>query len=90
MGWQIKFRPSALKEVSRLSRSLQSRILNNLEAICSSPRNKGKQIKFSEKDPALWRYRVGDYRIICLLRDSDQTVLVLRVGHRKEVYRGKP
>lgn len=36
----------------------------------------------------LWRYRVGPYRIICEIRDSELIVLVLRVGHRREVYRG--
>ena len=49
------------------------------------PRYQGKALRGKKAD--LWRYRVGDYRIICPLQDDIVTVLVLAMGHRKEIYR---
>lgn len=52
---------------------------------CHNPRQQGKALRGDKAE--LWRYRVGDYRIICQIEDEVVTVLVLGVGHRKEVYR---
>jgi mRNA interferase RelE/StbE len=51
----------------------------------SDPRSIGKPLRGEKGE--LWRYRVGDYRIICRIEDRYLVVLVLRVGHRKDVYR---
>ena len=48
------------------------------------PRQLGKPLKGQHSE--LWRYRVGDYRVVCDLRDEVLVVLVVRIGHRKEVY----
>lgn len=53
-------------------------------AASENPRAKGKALTGSLA--GLWRYRVGDYRIICRLDDAELTVLVLRIGHRSNVY----
>jgi mRNA interferase RelE/StbE len=50
-----------------------------------NPRQLGKPLQGDKG--GLWRYRVGDYRLICEIQDERITVLVLRVGHRKDVYR---
>ena len=59
----------------------------HLEEACGNPRTKGRTLKVGKRDRPLWRYRVGDYRVICHHRDEDNTVLVLRIAHRREVYR---
>jgi len=54
------------------------------ERAIENPRNFGKQL--SGDKAGLWRYRIEDFRVICRLQDEKLTVLVLAVGHRKEIY----
>ncbi len=88
MAWTIKFDPSAEKELDKLDPQIARRVLKFLFqrlAILEDPRSIGEALhgpRFGE----LWKYRVGDYRLICSLQDEVLTVLVLRIGHRREVY----
>lgn len=87
MTWLIKFDPRAAKELKKIDRVAQKRIITYLKkqvAVQNNPRNLGKNLTGNKQ--GLWRYRVGDYRIICQLLDQDLTVLVIKVGHRKSVY----
>jgi mRNA interferase RelE/StbE len=56
-------------------------------AVASSPRQFGKPLVGSRYGE-LWRYRVGDYRLICQIKDGVLIVLVLEIGHRSSIYRG--
>lgn len=88
MAWQIEIRETAQKEIKKLDKQVQAIILRFLRervAAADDPRQNGKALKGDLGE--LWRYRVGDYRIICDIQDDIVTVLVLRVRHRKEVYR---
>ncbi|HHE32215.1 MAG TPA: type II toxin-antitoxin system RelE/ParE family toxin [Chlorobaculum parvum] len=86
MGWTIEFASSAEKELAKLDKSATKRILKFLkERVATDPRSSGKALRGDHA--GLWRYRVGDYRVICKIRDETVSVLVVRVGHRKEVYR---
>lgn len=88
MDWKIEFSDSALKALRRLDRSTARRILRFLrERIASSddPRRLGKALKGEHR--TYCRYRVGPYRLICLIEDRALRVLVVRVGHRRDVYR---
>lgn len=87
MGWQIEIKKSAAKQIQKLDAVVQKRIVSFLGQLATSvnPRLSGKALKGEKGE--LWRYRVGDYRLICQLQDSQMIVLVLVVGHRKEVYR---
>jgi len=68
-----------------LDNRIQKRILSYLrEQVMENPRNFGKQL--SGDKAGLWRYRIEDFRVICRLQDEKLTVLVLAVGHRKEIY----
>ena len=51
---------------------------------CTDPRQKGKPLKSNKSGQ--WRYRIGDYRLICEINDNEITILVLELGHRKEIY----
>lgn len=88
MGWAVRFDPRAQRELEKLDRAAQARILKFLRERVksgSNPRESGKPL--AGEMAGLWRYRVGDYRLVCHLRDQDLVVLVVRVGHRREVYR---
>ena len=87
--WQIKFSESAKKHLSKLDKPVANKIIKWLnERVLSgvNPRLWGKQLKGDELGD-MWRYRVGDYRILCLIKDNIVTIEVVSVGHRKEVYK---
>lgn len=75
------------KEFKKLDRYTQrmikSWIIKNLDG-CSDPRLHGKGLTTNKSGQ--WRYRIGDYRLICEIRDSELIILALSVGHRREVY----
>lgn len=88
-AWAIEFSPGARKAIKQLDRQAAARIVTFLEqrvATARQPRELGKPLAGSRLGN-LWRYRVGDYRVIADLRDDTLTVLVVRIGHRREVYR---
>lgn len=89
MAWTIEFAPEAARELNKLDRQVSRRILKFLRdrvAKVEDPRSIGSALKGSKRGD-LWKYRVGDYRIICRIEDDRMLILVLRVGHRREVYR---
>lgn len=86
--WKIEITRGAEKQIKKLDRTAQAAILRFLRERLQSaenPRRWGKPLH-GEKG-GLWRHRIGDYRLICDIQDEKITVLVLRVGHRKDVYR---
>jgi mRNA interferase RelE/StbE len=88
MAWTIKIDSGALKTLKSLDKQARQRIERFLDGLANeeNPRSKGLALQ-GEKFAGLWRYRVGDYRLICQIRDGDVVVLVLQIGYRKEVYR---
>jgi len=90
LAWTISYTETALKQLRKLDRPIARRLVDFMDervAAQADPRGSGSALT----GPLLgsyWRYRVGDYRIICDIQDGTLTVLVLEVGHRKEVYRG--
>lgn len=89
MAWQIEFAPAAAKELNKLDGQVARRILTFLHervAALDDPRGVGEALKGSELGE-FWKYRVGDWRIVCHLEDQRVLVTVLRIGHRREVYR---
>tara|TARA_R100001143_G_scaffold63590_1_gene72972 strand:- start:43027 stop:43293 length:267 start_codon:yes stop_codon:yes gene_type:complete len=87
MIWKVEFDHRAQKELRKLDRDTQRRLLtwmsDNLSG-SKDPREKGSPLK--GKFRGLWRYRVGDYRIICQIKDEEVLILILRIAHRKDVY----
>jgi len=85
--WAYRFDERALKELRKLDRQAQKSILAYLDervAVDSDPRRFGKSLQANLA--GLWRYRVGNYRILCQINDGLLLVLVISVGHRKNVY----
>jgi mRNA interferase RelE/StbE len=86
--WIIEISRTAEKQIRKLDRKAQEAILRFLrERVqpAEDPRQWGKPLRGEKR--GLWRYRVGDYRLICDIQDEKITILVLVVGHRKDVYR---
>jgi mRNA interferase RelE/StbE len=89
LGYRIEFDPRAEKELEKLDREAARRILRFLRervAVLDDPRSIGEALRGPELG-RFWKYRVGDYRLICHIQDQRITVLVLRVGHRRDIYR---
>ena len=87
MTWQVEWDDRARRELRRLDGSTQRQILRYLQeriVTDASPRRFGRALTGSRI--GLWRYRVGDYRLICKIENDRLVVLVLAVGHRREVY----
>lgn len=88
-AWKIEFSTDIAKQLRKIDATNAERIVTFLErrvAAADDPRSLGIAMKGKEFH-GLWRYRVGDYRIICELQDNRLVVLVIEIGHRREVYR---
>ena len=88
MKYQVVFTEKAKKQLKKLDKHISSLILGWLEKNtqnCENPRIHGKGLV--ENKSGQWRYRVGDYRIICEIQDNEVIILVLEIGHRKEIYK---
>ncbi|RCW83641.1 type II toxin-antitoxin system RelE family toxin [Phyllobacterium bourgognense] len=88
MAWSIEYDRLARKSIEKLDLQTRIRIykyLNDRIANLADPRQTGKALQGSELGN-LWRYRVGDYRVLCDLQDHRLVVLVVEIGHRREIY----
>lgn len=88
MKYRVIFSERAKKQLKKLDKHISSLIIGWLEKNIEgseNPRIHGKAL--IENRIGEWRYRIGDYRIICEIKDAEVIVLVLEVGHRKEIYK---
>lgn len=87
MAWKIEFLENVEKTLKNLPKTVQKRIITVLTDISTleDPRERGKGLTGNLK--GLWRYRVGDYRIICRIKNNVLTVYVIDIGHRSEIYK---
>ena len=89
MAWKIEFENAAKKDLKKLDRQAQKNILQYLRnriVTDEDPRRFGNPL--SKNLSGLWKYRIGDYRLICEIQKEKMVVLVLRVGHRSKIYGG--
>jgi len=86
-AWKIEFKPTAFKELNKLDRKIQTQVFRFLDKLIenhNSPRSIGAALQGKHK--GLWRYRTGNYRIICEIQDHKLIILILDIGHRREIY----
>lgn len=87
MTYKVELTEKAIKELKKLDRHTATLILGwirkNLEG-CSDPRAHGKALTANHSGE--WRYRVGDYRLLAQIDDGKITILILTVGHRRDIY----
>ena len=89
MAWRIELTATAVKQLGKLDKGEAKRITSFLRqrlATQDDPRSTGKALTGPQLG-AYWRYRVGDYRILCDIQDGVLCILVIEIGHRREVYR---
>ena len=85
MPYEIEIAPAALKQLAKLPPDMRRRIGQAIDDLAESPRPHGA-IKLGGAEIA-WRIRVGDYRVIYETHDEVLLILVIRIGHRREIYR---
>ncbi len=83
---RIQYTETARKQLEKLDKTIQKRILDYMDEVgrLENPRSRGKALV--ENMRGLWRYRVGDYRVICEIQESRIIISVLKIGHRKNIY----
>ena len=89
MAWSVELSETAERELDKLDAQPRKRILKFLHervAKLEDPRSIGEALHGSPLGE-FWKYRVGDYRLICKIEDERLLILVLRLGHRREIYR---
>ncbi len=89
MVWKIEFQATAIKQLKKMGHVESKRIRHFLHTRVK-PLENARQLGEALQGPHfehLWRYKVGDYRIICDIRDQTLVVLVVEIGHRSQIYR---
>lgn len=87
MKYKVVFTELAKKQLKKLDKYVASLIIGWIEKNlqnCEDPRRYGKNLIANKSGQ--WRYRIGDYRLICEIIDDEITIMVLEVGHRKNIY----
>jgi mRNA interferase RelE/StbE len=87
LAWRVEVSDYAEKQLRKLDKPIQKRLLDWLEDRiegCKNPRHFGEPLR--GEMAGLWRYRIGDYRVVCEIQDQQLVVLALTVGHRREIY----
>ena len=84
--WSVETTDQFDRDYKKLDRAVQRRVMAYLEEVgtLDDPRQRGKAL--TANHAGVWRYRVGDYRVLAQIIDRTLTVLALRVGHRRDVY----
>lgn len=85
MAFEARFKKSVLKDVASLAKADQERLLNAIEGELATDPYKGKALTGEFK--GLYRWRVGHFRIVYQIEKASSSLLILRIGHRKDVYR---
>jgi mRNA interferase RelE/StbE len=89
LTWVIKYTETSQRQLKKLDKSTALRVLDFMDervARLEDPRSQGKNL-VGQKLGSYWRYRIGDVRVICDIKDEVVTILVVKIGHRREVYR---
>jgi len=85
--YRVEILAAARRQLEKLARSPQGRVRQAVRTLATDPRPPGAKLLSDER--TIWRIRVGDYRVLYEIRDEQLVVLVIRLGHRREVYRGR-
>ncbi len=85
--WRLEFSKRADKQLSKMDpgvrRVIVAWLLKNIDG-CTDPRAHGKSLTANRSGK--WRYRVGNYRVLCEIRDKELVVLAIEIGHRRDIY----
>jgi len=88
MGWKVEFTDVALKALKKLDKKTAAMIVSYIEKNLTgqvNPRATGRPLVFNQKGK--WRYRIGNFRLLCKIEDYRITIVVVQVGDRKDIYK---
>ena len=86
-GWKVNFTAGAYEMLSSLDKPIRDRIRKYAKKLEELPNPRLRGESLTGNYSGFWKYRVGDYRLICRIQDEELLVLVVKIGHRREVYR---
>jgi mRNA interferase RelE/StbE len=86
-AYRVEFKKSARKEFDRLPRRIQEKVVEALRFLSESPFSDLLNIKKIKGEESLYRIRIGDYRLVYEVQAVVLLVIVIKIGHRREVYR---
>ncbi len=86
MAYEVEYTATALRQLRKLDNQFARRIIEYIDEVAQldDPRSRGKALAGDRA--GIWRYRVGEYRLLCELRDTEMVIVALTVGHRSRVY----
>lgn len=87
MNWKLAYAEKALRQLRKMDAGQRAIILSWMDRRvdgCENPRAFGNGLTANRS--GMWRYRIGDYRMLCEIRDDELTVLAIEIGHRSKVY----
>ena len=87
MKYTVLFTETAKKQLKKMDKSVSSLIIGWIEknlVSCENPRQHGKGLTANRTGQ--WRYRIGDYRVLSKIDDKNIIILIIEIGHRKEIY----
>jgi mRNA interferase RelE/StbE len=87
VAYKIEFRPAALQDLKALPREILQRVSEKISALAENPRPGGVE-KLSGSEGDYYRIRMGDYRVLYTIQDKALWILIIKVRHRREEYRG--
>lgn len=82
--YSVELLPSAARALARLDRAVQRRIARRIDRLAADPRAGAVKLRGADE---VWRVRVGDYRVLYALEEQRLIVLVIKIGHRRDIYR---
>lgn len=88
MSYQVEFKKSTLKELQKCPQIVQTKILDAIALLRINPFTQILNIKKLKGAESLFRLRLGEYRLIYEIQGHKLTLIVIKIGHRKEIYRG--
>ena len=86
MAYSVELKPSAAKDLASLPKDVQRRLSRKIDSLSFNPRPPGCEKIKGEDD--IFRVRLGDYRLVYLIFERRLLILIVKIGHRKDVYRG--
>ena len=87
MNFAVEYTPQAVKQLKKMDKHIRGFILGWISknlVNCTDPRQHGKALTANRAGQ--WRYRVGDYRLLAEIQDDKVVILIINIGHRREVY----
>jgi len=88
-AFRIQVAPAARRQLLGLASQSQLRVRKAIQTLATDPRPPGAKLLAGQPDNRIWRVRVGDYRVLYEIRDRELVVLVVGIGHRRDVYRSR-